>query len=434
VRRLVEAELRGVRVSVLHVAAIARVTTPELLHAVLPERDADAAYERLRSLTFTEPVGDGVGLHELVRKTLRADFRRRDPDRDRELRRRIVDHLYERAERGGLLQTIELAHLIESPTIKWGFGWEGAIDHRIDDVRAGDAERVASHLDERGFAEWWELTQRFFVDAPERVAVVRGREDQLCGYLVCMTPQTAPDFALEDPLVGPWLAHAAGAARRGDSVMWHDSVDFTRDRRGRVQAMLGIAGVLRSGASNPRFAYLPINPGNPAAVAFAAALGAEHLPELDLSLGTRRIECHRIDYGPGGLLAAQREVVYGELGLPSPRSRRELMVDAETVREALRNYRLPHLLAASGLAVGESPAERVESVRELLREAASRAFGESENEKLLRRVLVHGYIESTGSHEQAAYDLSLSRAAYFRRLRAAAERVAEWVVEARGAA
>ena len=32
-------------------------------------------------------------------------------------------------------------------------------------------------------------------------------------------------------------------------------------------------------------------------------------------------------------------------------------------------------------------------------------------------------------HEQAALDLSLSRAAYFRRLRVASERVADYVVE-----
>ena len=76
------------RFSVLAVAAIARVTTPEMLSAVLADSDADGAYEGLQALTFTERVGDGLALHELVRKALRADLRRRDPDRDRELRRR----------------------------------------------------------------------------------------------------------------------------------------------------------------------------------------------------------------------------------------------------------------------------------------------------------------------------------------------------------
>ena len=432
IRRLAQAELEGVRLSALGVAAIARVTTVELLRAVLPDSDPQLAYDRLRSLTFTEPLGDGLALHELVRKALHADLRRRDQERERELRRRIVDYLYEQARHGDFLLTIEMAHLIENAAIRWGYGWEGSVDYRIDDVRAGDAEQIAELLAGRDFAEWWRLTRRFFAESPERVAIARDADDRLCGYMVCMSTATAPEFAHSDPLVGPWLAHARSDARLGDAVLWHDSVDFTGDRRGRVQAMLGMSGVLRSGASNPRFAYMPINPTNTDALTFARALGAEHLTELDFEMGYRRIECRRIDYGPGGLLAAQRAVVYAELGLAPPDSGDgEQPLELEHVREALRNFRVPHELARSSLATGESPEDRAESVRRVLRDAAEHAFGDNENEKLLRRVLVRGYLEPAPSHEQAAIDLSLSRAAYFRRLRAAAERVAEYLA-ARG--
>ncbi len=430
IRRLVESELSDVRLSALSVAAIARITTVDLLRAVLPDGDPEAEYQRLRALTFTEPLGDGLTLHDLVRRAIHADLRRRDQERERELRRRIVGHLYERARGGDPLISIEMAHLIENAAIKWGFGWEGSVDYRIDDVKPSDADRVAAMLESRHFKEWWRLARRFFSESPERVAVARDREDRLVGFMVCMSPATAPEFALEDPLVGPWIAHARTDGRLGESVLWHSSVDFTQDRRGRVQAMLGMAGVLRSGIANPRFAYMPINPTNPDALTFARALGAEHLSELDLEIGTRRIECHRIDYGPGGLVAAQRAVVYAELGLASPRPLQgEPKRDFEAVREALRNFRVPHELARSPLGTGEGAEERAESVRALLREASDRAFGDNENEKLLRRVLVRGYLEPAPSHEQAAIDLSLSRAAYFRRLRAAAERVAEYLAE-----
>ena len=66
-----------------------------------------------------------------------------------------------------------------------------------------------------------------------------------------MSPSTAPEFALQDPLVGPWIVHARADAQLGDSVLWHTSIDFTGDRRGRVQAMLGMAGVLRSRRAEP---------------------------------------------------------------------------------------------------------------------------------------------------------------------------------------
>jgi hypothetical protein len=426
IRRLVDTELRGMRLSVLGVAALARVVTTPLLREVLPESDAETAYERLRSLSFSEPLGDGLTLHELVRKAWRTDLRARNPERERELRRRIIDHLYRRADEGDPLLMIDMAHLINTPAIKWGFGWEGSVDYRIDDVRADDSLEIALLAQQHGFDDWWSLTRRFFEESPERVALARDRDDRLCGYMVCMSLATAPEFAWEDPLVGLWLAHAQADAEQGEAVLWHDSVDFTREGGGRVQAMLGIAGILRSGVVNPRFAYMPINPNIPGALSFARALGAEHLASLDLELPTRRIECHRVDYGPGGLFAAQRAVVYAELGLANPQNPPPAVgLNVDAVRDALRNYRLPHELAQSPLAVGTSPEERVESVRRRLREAVESAFGETENERLLKRVLVRGYLEPVSSHEQAAHEISLSRAAYFRRLRTAAERVAE---------
>ncbi len=106
---------------------------------------------------------------------------------------------------------------------------------------------------------------------------------------------------------------------------------------------------------------------------------------------------------------------------------REPPAGLTAVREALRNFRVPHQLARSPLARGATPQERAESVRRLLRDAAERAFGDSDNEQLLRKVLTKGYLDPAPSHEHAAIRLCLSRAAYFRRLRTAVERVAEHI-------
>jgi hypothetical protein len=131
VRRLAGSELEEPQLAVLGVAAIARLTTLDLLHHVLPETDAERAYRWLASRTFTEPLGDGITLHELVGKALRADLHRRDPGRQRELRRRIADHLHARAVAGNLPLSIDLAHLIENPAIRWGYSWEGSARYRI---------------------------------------------------------------------------------------------------------------------------------------------------------------------------------------------------------------------------------------------------------------------------------------------------------------
>ena len=166
----------------------------------------------------------------------------------------------------------------------------------------------------------------------------------------------------------------------------------------RVQALLNMATILRSGLRNPRYAYLPIDPRSRAALAFSAAVGARRVPELDVD----GWECHVLDYGPGGLLGAQRDLVRRELGL----------VGAGAGR-------------ARGAAQPPSPGWRRGA-----RAAAGRgraAFGDTPDEQLLRRVLIRGYFDPAPSHEAAARELHLSRAAYFRRLRTASERVAEWL-------
>jgi AAA ATPase domain len=419
VRRLAGSELEGAQLAVLGVAAIARLTTLDLLRQVLPETNAERGYRWLASRTFTETLGDGITLHDLVRKALRADLRRRDPNHQRELRRRIADYLHARAVAGNLPLSIDLAHLIENPAIRWGYSWEASGRYRIDSVRPGDAGAVKAVLAERSHGGWWPLLKRFFDEAPARIGIARDPEDRLAGYLVSVTPRNAPSFAADDPLLGPWLAHAHSRSPGGNAVLWHDAVDLAE--RGSVQAMLGVAGILQSGLTNPRLAYLPILPRLSEALEFARVLGARHVPELDLELAGVRVECHLLDYGPGGLLGAQRDVVYAELGLPAPHAP---PIEVEVVRQALRDLNVPSSLAANELASGDSLEERAESVHALLAEAAEQAFGDTADELLLRRVLIRGYLDPAPSHELAAQELNLSRSAYFRRLKMAVERIA----------
>jgi hypothetical protein len=88
---------------------------------------------------------------------------------------------------------------------------------------------------------------------------------------------------------------------------------------------------------------------------------------------------------------------------------------------------VPRELARSPLAEGATVQERAESVQRIVWQAAGEAFGDSESERLLRSVLIAGYLEPLRSHEEAASKLLLSRAAYFRRLRTAVERLAEHI-------
>jgi hypothetical protein len=429
IRRLTGDDLRGVHLETLGTAAIARSTTGEMLRATVHSADPEEEHAWLTARSFVEPLGGGLALHDLVRKAMLAELRRSEPQMERELRRRIADHLYERAASSGdLMLVIDLAHLAENPAFRWGFSWEAASRYRIDDPRQGDEETLSSLLSDTRHFTVWQGTRRFFLRAPEHVAVSRDRDDKLCGYSVGVTPGTAPAFADEDPILGPRLEHARRDYAGEEAVIWRDSVDLTRDPTSGLIGLLGMSGVLRAARANPQYCYLPINPTLPGPREFAAVAGGRRVPELDAEIGAQTIECHLIDWGAGGLLAAQREFVYREVGLEAPpRPTSSAGLSVETVRDALRTFQVPSELARNELASGDSVEQRAASVRARITEAVEAVFGDDASERLLRSVLERGYLHPTASHEAAADELHLSRSAYFRRLRQASERIADYL-------
>ncbi len=342
---------------------------------------------------------------------MRADLRRRSPEIERDLRRRLVDALYARSAREGLLRlTLDLQHLVQDPAIRWGFSWDMSGRFHIDSPRAGDFEEIAARGGAVGRA-WLEAARRYFEETPGRVTIVRDQDGAIAGYGVAATPANAPSFAADDPVLGPRLRHAAERVPGGAAVVLRQAVDLTRDRPSPVVGLIGMAAVTGSGLANPPRPTCRSSPADPAAMAFSAACGARPVAELLVEEAGVRVECHVLDYGPGGLLAFQRAAVYRELGLRPP--------TLEAVREALRNYTSPPRLAASDLApAAGSPAARAEAVRALIDQAVGEAFGDSPEEELMREVLIRGYIEPAGSQEEAARELNMSRTAYFRRLRA----------------
>jgi hypothetical protein len=425
--RLVEERLQGPHLATLAIAAIARVTTPDLLAESLLGADPEAEWEWLRSRDFVEPRGVGVAPHELVREAIRAVVHREHPLVERELRRRVTDHLYAIATGpAGPLAVTDLTELAASPALHWGFSWRAASRLRVDGLRAGDLEAVDRVVAGHRHDAVWSGSRTLLEEAPEHGTVARDAEERLCGLTLSLTPQTAPTAAAADPILGPRLAHAR-RLDRPEAVIWRDMIG-TPGRDPELFGLLGMAGLLAATSGSPRHAYLTINPALPGARDFAAAGGAVHVPELDARIGTETVECHVIDWGPGGVLAAVRAHIYGELGLPLPaRPAAERTVSVEVVREAFRNLGVPAELARSPLARGDGVNERSESVRRALTEAVDRAFTDAPGEELTQTVLRRGYLERNASHEAIAETLHLSRAAYFRRLRRGCERIAAYL-------
>jgi hypothetical protein len=422
------------------VAAIARVTTASLLADVLPGIPPNEAQAWLRALSIAEPVGDGVAMHELVRKALRAQLRAQRPERERELRRRVADHLHRVAVADDPRLVVDLAELIEDPALRWGFGADAARVLRPDALRPGELDALPAHVRAGVDPAWWEATRVLAAAAPEHFVVARDHHEALCGMAIAGTPAGASPALRADPYVGRWIAHAAEHVPKGNALIWRDAMDLTAGEQGdlasRVLAVINTGTILRSGLPNPRCFYIPISPVNRASVAFMEQAGGRRIDGLDVRVGEHVHECYVIDHGPGGVLGGMRATIYAELGLPRPddRAERPLALAAapaireEDVRQALRDLDRPAALAASPLTAIAGPGG--DAVRALLIRAMTESFGAGPDETLQRQIAFAAYAGRTASHEDVAFTLHVSRATYFRRLRQATERVCDYVLAA----
>jgi hypothetical protein len=408
---------------VLATAAIARQTTVELLDACLDGGSSPSdAMDWLASLPFTSPLGRGLVLHAAVGDAVRAVVEARHPALAADLRARIAHHAHDEAVAAGASVSLDLALLERDPQIRWGFGWDRYGTYRLGGCRPGDADIVEARLTDADRATWWPAARRCFEEIPQHVWLLRRGDGTVDGFMI-VASSADPEPALpDDALLGPWLEHARDRAALGASVIWRNATDLTPD--GRARQTIGGGGLLVSGAPNPRFLYLPIDPSHPEAVAFSAALGGVHLPELDVDHGEGPTECHIVDLGPGGMLGSQLDAVLTEAGLPSVAAgTATARPDPAAVRAALSDWDRPDRLARNPIASGRTPAERTASVRTLVAQAVDDAFGTSPSEQQLRAVLVAGLLERHAAHEQVAAELHLSRSTYFRLLRTASGRL-----------
>lgn len=413
--RLLRDEVSTHRLRALTVASIARVTTPELLAEALDEPDAEQDYKWLASRSFAEPLAAGITVHALVADSVRSAARATDPIGEGILRRRIADHLHRRALAGHAGMSPDLQHLIEDPTVRWGYSADIGSRFRIDVLRPGDADEIGSILVAVGQSDWWKVTRVLFDHHPELVCVARDADGGVGGYAIAVTPRTAPELAHRDVLLGPWLRYTRDVLATDSAVLWREAVDLTGEL-GEVTSLLGAGGLISSGIANPRYLFLPIAPEVPAAGEFSARLDGVHVPELDLFAHGMSLECHIVDMGPGGLIGRQRDWIYRETGSQPPTTAGD--VDAA---ELLKWLRSPATLADGPHWLGSSPYERWITLRSIGEDALD-VFGPSADDVLARSIIVAAYLSDNRSHEAVARDLHLSRSAYFRRLHAASAR------------
>jgi hypothetical protein len=416
--RLLGDEVDAGRSRTLGVAALARLTTPEMLADVLGDGDPQDSFKWLASRSFTEPLANGVALHGLVADAVRARLRQQDAAGEAELRRRIADHLHRRALGGHRGMSTELQHLVVDPDVRWGFASDVGERYHVDAIRAGDADTIGRILEAVGAGAWWSITRVFLEQHPEFCGVARDADGRIGGYFVAVSPAGAPPAADDDPLLGPWLRYARETLRTTSAVLWRDAIDLTGEL-GEVTSLLGAGGLMSTGVANPRYGFLPISPVVPAARMFSEALGATHEPALDVATHGQELACHIVDFGPNGLLGFQRDWIYRETGARPPSD----LPEVEPI-EVLKLLRDPDRLAHGPAWLGTSPSARLDRLRQLVADSLV-VFGDHRDDELAREIIAAAYLGQNDPHDAIARRLHLSRSAYFRRLHAASERVSE---------
>ena len=223
------AELDAAHRGAIAVGALARGVTGELLRDVLPGVDADAADGVAGPLHVRRAAGRGLTLHDLVRRALRAELRLRTPSASASCAAASPTTSTTQAMSGQPGLTIDLADLVENPTIRAGYSVRTAPPTASTTcARRRRRSCAARCCARRKLPSWWEADpRRSSSTRRERVAIARDAEDQLVGYLIAVTPDNAPDCRRRRPAARP-----AGSSTRAATIP-DGNVDHLA-RRGRL--------------------------------------------------------------------------------------------------------------------------------------------------------------------------------------------------------
>ncbi|MGK2949549.1 MAG: AAA family ATPase [Acidimicrobiales bacterium] len=403
------------------VAAIAKRVDAPMLAAVLPDAGPEG-FDWLARRGFVEHQGDAVVLHERAAAAVRWQMRRQYPEREHVLRRRIVEHLVERIHHGEPWLVVDLPFLIHDPAVRYALGAESR-EITSDRVRDGDLRALRLATERRG-QPWFDTLDRWIEDAPDHVIVLRSAHD-VAGAGVCLTPGWAPPWSDDDPVTASWFAAMRTGALPGhDAVYLRASVDVFSPPGSTESdvSKVGNAELLRrTRTPNPRWMVVLVAEGNDRMDAFLDAMGYRTVDGLGYRESGASFRTVVRDLGPGGLAGAMRELVLADIGITAPTP-----ADCtHDVREALRAFHDPVVLARSALAHGASVDARADSVRSLIAANLDVAFGVDGDGRLQRSVLELGYLDPAGGHTVAAQALHLSRSTYFRRLARATDQLAQ---------
>ncbi|HET6821414.1 MAG TPA: hypothetical protein VFH34_02135 [Anaerolineales bacterium] len=442
----------------LEACALARVMTESLLDQMLdmratgtsPSNGARELFDWLRGLSFIQSSAEGLFPHDLAREAIVADLHWRNPDWYSELHHRARAYYTANIEKSsGMAQQRALLDLVylhrENPVIRSFFEFQGGIlpeamqpedrDVILEMVAANEGEesaRIAAHWLER---------------QPQGVTVWHAADGHLAGFLVAIAlHQTDESDKAADPAIeAAWAYLDTHVRLRTGETSLHFRfwmAEETYQSVSSVQSLIFLA-VVKYYLTTPRLAFTFFSCASPEF--WAPMLGYANLvrlPEADFRVGERKFGVYGHDWRvetPARWLSilADKEVGIPIENKPAPVEPVIVLSAAEfsgAVRQALGDFTRPSLLTSNPLIRSRlvtervdsdaESADRVEALRALLKEFASKLQSNPRDEKLYR-ALDHTYFHPAPTQEIAAEQLDLPFSTYRRHLTAGIQRLTE---------
>ena len=321
----------------------------------------------------------------------RGAARPRCPQREGELRRRLADHLHaaRRRRRAGPDDRPRRPGRRTRSSAPATAGRARCATGSTASVPA-TRRRCGERLEAAGAGAWWPA-HRAVVRAGARDGLDRARPR---GPPVRLLDRGHARRRAAPALATPTRCSAPGSSTRGAPAT---ATPCCGARRGTSPAIRARAcrrwwrcrASCARGCPNPRYAYLPIDPAQPAARAFSRALGGRRLAGLDVERRQRDVRGapRRL-----GTRRAARRPARPRLPRARPAGAGRAVRRPPTCAPRSARCTGPPRWRRSPLARGATPQERAATLRARLEAAIEHAFGEAREDRALRDVLVRSYL------------------------------------------
>ncbi|WP_205696524.1 hypothetical protein [Conexibacter sp. SYSU D00693] len=315
---------------------------------------------------------------------------------------------------------VQLAGLLPQPGLSEAWSWSHrlpALDDRVIGRFEPSDRPALEGVDGDVPAE---VLAGYARRSPHAVHVLRDVDGTVLAFGVVLAADDDDAIDDEDELLAGWTRDARGLGAADRSLLWRGSwtsAAVAPEDRAQVSATVRFAATIRAGGLVRNRIYVPVHHDEPGLEHLVRRSGAERREGLDAQ--GEGVMTWILDFGDEGLLG--RLVVLGTAREPDPRRAPE----PGEVREALRAFHDPVALAASPFATGTTVAARAEAARSELLRLIEEAFGDSADERFQRDLLHRAYVERGVALEHLAREFHVSRRTFFRRLRAATDRVVE---------